>query len=204
MVWRMLYDCDIAEPFCLIDYVQGEELCLIDVEKDPNLPQVIKLSEDGGPWGTYSFHGLRKDRNYMLSLTLRDGLSQVVDSTLTHQLSRTARVIEHRVNKRVGIGTFDDFKAIGTYADKRFLFVLNDLEESPLSTSTDFPPELRNELTRTLLQNQDNSDFHVFQSDVCRTFYRYFCSALEKCTGISHQQLDELRQLVSPLDSPDT
>ncbi|MCH7568167.1 MAG: hypothetical protein IIA87_01985 [Nanoarchaeota archaeon] len=197
MVWVLFYDYE--DPVILVDYSNNEgercivHRCIVHV-RGMGASIIIPEREEN----IFSFYGIREGRNYYLTLDLEGGLIERVDSTRTHEIEEHLELIEHMDRKRIGEGSFDDFRAVADYAIERLPFIASDLLEPPLVELPDSSPDEIEGVHKNLQKDMNWKDF---QYEVGGIFYRCFCDGLQSSGKIDSSQSDKLRGLVSCLDN---
>jgi hypothetical protein len=222
----MVWTYEEFYPGCpyLSDWVGKEFKFGIEVKENPvgetvedgkimgHPAKVITTIFDGIPKPSFYFVGDKADRPYQLSLSLRGGLTRRVNTSIEEGKMVGYRVLDIRL-RNLGIGNFEDFKAIGTYALERLPKIAKEVVLPP----TNFPDEIPEDKIEDTLRHRERcleiADWEGTQRQIAREFaslFTVFNYATIGKPGIgliprkgddkfTPEELKELADLINPL-----
>lgn len=128
---------------------------------------------DGVPQPRFYLMGNKSDRPHQLSLTLSGGLVKKIISTTDEGEKGNFRVINLKT-RPLGMGGFEDFKAMGNYAVERFPKIAQEIVLPPTNFLNDVPTEDWDNILKFREQCLSVSDWEGTAKEISQRFYLLF------------------------------
>ena len=222
MVWT--YEESYPGYPYLIDWSSKESTCCIKlsetvidrtIEKaklDQHKIEVIETKTDGILKPSFYFAGNKTDRPYQISLSLVGGLARRVYSTIDEgQINNYQAIKLH--TRRLGLGGFEDFKALGSCAVERFPKIAEEIVLPPTDFPNDIPVDRLDFILRYRNQCLEVLNWETTQQEIFRRFCSLFETFILAARGepgvglilrngddkFTPEQMRELSDLINPL-----
>ncbi|MDO8460138.1 MAG: hypothetical protein Q7S74_03445 [Nanoarchaeota archaeon] len=154
------------------DSIVGEKL-LGEAELHGHTMEVTETQTDGILKPSFYFMGNKTDRPYQLQLSLLGGLTRRVYSTIDEGQIGGYKSIE-LYTRKLGLGGFEDFKAIANYAIKRLPKIAQEITLLP----TNFPNDIPEDRIESILKYRDQClgvlDWETTQKEISKEFCSLF------------------------------
>ncbi len=153
------------------DSVVGETIA--EAELGERKVEVIETHTDGILKPSFYFAGNKADRPYQLELSLFRGLSKRVYSTIDEGEIGRYNAIK-LLTRQLGIGGFEDFRAIGNYAIERLPKIAQEIILPPANFPNDIPKDRIDSILKYREQCLEVLDWEATQREISKRFCLLF------------------------------